>query len=194
MKKIFVSILNTGWIRAELTIPLIRWIATSDYPVMYESSNEQPIEHNRNKIVRRFLNTDCTHLLMIDNDNVPNQNPLSLINYEKDIISCPVPVAHDKYVYLNAFRKKEDYLEPISTEEKGLVEVDSVGTGIIMCSRQVLTTIKKPFERIYDENGIAILGLDLSFSNKAKLAGFEIYTHLDYLAKHYKSVNLSNFI
>jgi len=192
--KIYFSILNTGWIRSELAIKMVRWIATSKYPVIYESSNERPIEHNRNLVVQRFLRSDCTHLLMIDNDNIPSQSPLNLIEENKDIITCPVPIAHEKTVYLNVFINAKDHLEPISKEKKGVIEVDSVGTGVIMCSRKVLEVVKKPFERIYDENGIAILGLDLSFSKKAKTAGFKIYTHMDYLSKHYKSVDLCNFI
>jgi hypothetical protein len=192
--KIYLALINTGWINSELAIRLIRWIHESKYDVYYESSNLRPLENNRNTVVQRFLKSDSDYLLMLDDDNVPTKNPLMLADFRKDIVTQPVPIYQD-IVYLNAFLKKEDYLEPISLDDpKGLIEIDSTGTGIIMCSRKVLETIKKPFERIFDEDGIAILGSDLAFSEKAKEAGFRIYTDTSSIAKHYKSVNLCDFV
>jgi len=70
--------------------------------------------------------------------------------------------------------------------KKGLIEIDATGTGVLLTSRRVLEALKAPFERKYDENGIEELGQDLYFSRKAKDAGFRIFSHLDYIAKHYK--------
>ena len=83
-------------------------------------------------------------------------------------------------------------LVPVNpTKEKGLIEIDSTGTGILLTSRRVLEALKAPFERKYDEDGIEELGQDLYFSSKAKDAGFRIFSHLDYIAKHYKEIDLS---
>lgn len=189
--KIYFSILNTGWIHADIAIALPRWLKECPYEVYFESSNSRPIENNRNKIVQRFLESDCTHLLQLDNDTFPTRNPLELVEYKKDIISCPVRI-FDTIVFLNVFRKKQDdSLRPLEITEKGLVQIHATGTGCIMCSRKVFETIQKPFERKYDENGIEILGLDLFFSQKVILAGFDIYTHMNYISKHYKEIDLS---
>jgi len=191
--KIYLSVLNEGWIRSELAIKLVRWIATSTYPVYYESSNERPIEHNRNLIVQRFLASDSDYLLQIDNDVVPNTNPILLADYQKDIITCPVPIYQEK-VFYNNYIQEHDYLVPVTSGDmNGLMEIDSTGTGIIMCSRRVLETIKKPFERLYDDNGLAMLGSDLYFSKKAKEAGFKIFTDTSNVCKHYKTLNLAKF-
>jgi len=188
--KIYLSILNEGVIRSELAIKLIKWIATSKYPVFYESSFERPIEHNRNLIVQRFLKSDCDYLLQIDSDVVPQNNPISLVEHIKDIVTCPVPIFQGK-VFYNNYIKKDDYLIPLEIKEpKGLVEIEATGTGIIMCSRKVLETIKKPFERLYDEDGLAIYGSDLYFCEKAKKEGFNIYTDTSNICKHYKTLNL----
>ena len=49
--KVYLSILNTGWIHSELAIRLPRWLKETTHDVYFESSNDRPIENNRNKIV-----------------------------------------------------------------------------------------------------------------------------------------------
>ena len=193
MPKIYFSILNTGWIRAELAIALPRWLRQCPHQVYFESSNARPIENNRNQIVQRFLKSNCTHLLQLDNDTVPARNPLELVEYKKDIISCPVPIYSNR-AFLNVFTRNQiGDLVPLNIQ-KGLVQIEATGTGCIMCSRRVLEMIKKPFERQYNENGIESLGLDLFFSQKANKSELDIYTHFNYLAKHYKELELSRLI
>ena len=198
--KIYFSILNEGWIIDELTIRLPRWLdeVRNKHIVYFESSKLRPIENNRNAIVKRFLESDSDYLLQMDCDNVPAQNPLKLVDLNLDIVSCPVWIYQDKLI-LNIYKKEEnsEYFIPIdyeSNKDKGLIEVDMTGTGVLLCSRRVLERVEKPFERLYDEKGIAKLGLDLSFSQKAKNTGFKIFSHLDYISKHYKTIDLSLFI
>lgn len=191
--KIYLSIPNTGTICSELTIKLIKWISESKHQIFYESSNEKPVEHNRNLIVQRFLKTDFDYLLMLDSDIVPQKNPIDLVDFKLDIISCPTWI-YQYRLFLNVYKlNDEDDLEPFYIPEKDLIKIDASGTGCILISRKVLEKIKKPFERIYDENGLAILGQDISFSKKIREAGFDMYTHFDYICKHYKTIDLSLF-
>ncbi len=196
MPKIYFSILNTGWIRVELAIALPRWLKHCPFQVYFESSNARPIENNRNQIVQRFLKSDCTHLLQLDNDTLPCRNPLELVEYKKDIISCPVPIYSHSTAFLNVFTLDDDgSLIPLAqNEHNGLTKIDATGTGCIMCTRKVLEKIKRPFGRKYDENGIETLGLDLFFSQKANETKFDIYTHFDYIAKHYKEIDLQKLL
>ena len=191
--KVYLSILNTGWIHHELTIKLPRWLTETTHEVYFESSNDRPIENNRNKIVKRFLASDYDYLLQIDNDNIPARNPLELVDLGLDIVSCPVWIYQHKLV-LNIYKldPSDEMLIPVDpTKEKGLIEIDATGTGVLLTSRRVLEALKAPFERKYDEDGIEELGQDLYFSRKAKDAGFRIFSHLDYIAKHYKEIDLS---
>jgi len=59
-----------------------------------------------------------------------------------------------------------------------------------MLSRKVLSSIKHPFENIYDEDGIKTTGLDLEFCNRAKAKGFKIYCHTDYKISHWTDFDL----
>ena len=190
--KLFFSILNQQWIHSDITIRLPRWLKECPYEVYFEGSNERPIEHNRNLIVKRFLDHDCTHLLMLDADTVPARNPLELVEYKKDIISAPAPIYQEKIFY-NVYRQSEgDWLEPFD-DGKGLIEVDATGTGCIMITREVLEKIKAPFERIFNEDGIETCGLDIAFSKKAKAEGYNIFTNFDYRCRHYKLIDLNKW-
>lgn len=193
--KIYLSILNEGWIRSELAIKLPRWLSEmteAGHEIHYESSFLRPIAHNRNTIVKRFLASDCDYLLQIDSDVVPSKNPIELVEYTKDIISCPCWIyQHKKFLNIYKYDKDGIYLIPVDpTQHKELIEIDSTGSGIIMCSRKVLEDIKAPFERLFDEDGIETRGLDLAFCDKAKEKGYKIYSHLDYISKHYKTIDL----
>ena len=192
--KVYLSILNTGWIHSELAIRLPRWLKETTHEVYFESSNDRPIENNRNKIVKRFLASDCDYLLQIDNDNSPAQNPLCLVDLKLDIVSCPVWIYQHKLVLnIYKFDASDGMLVPVDPKQKkGLIEIDATGTGVLLTSRRVLEVLKAPFERKYDEDGIEELGQDLYFSRKAKEAGFKLFSHLDYISKHYKMIDLSN--
>ena len=194
--KIYFSILNQGCINDELCMRLPRWLKECPYQVYFESSKDRPIENNRNKISQRFLQSDCTHLLQCDHDNIPVRNPLELVQLKKDIIACPVPIYSHSTTFLNVFKLDNDgSLVPLKKEEnKGLTQIDATGTGCIMCSRKVLETIKKPFERRYNEDGIETLGLDLFFSQKAREVGFKIYSHFGYISRHYKEIDLHSLL
>jgi hypothetical protein len=196
--KIYLAIYTTGFVRKELSLALIQWLRKTEHDVYIDFVEEEPNESARNSVVKRFLESDNEYLVQIDNDVLPSKNPLELVNYQKDVISCPVWIYQHK-LFLNIYKYDEnkEYLLPVDYETHknlGLIEIDSTGTGILVCSRKVLERIEKPFERIYDENGIAIYGLDLNFSKKVKEAGFSIYSHLDYVSKHYKMIDLSNFL
>lgn len=194
--KIYLSILNEGWVSDELTIKLPRWLDEArqqHHTVYFESSKLRPIENNRNTIVQRFLKSDFDYLLQIDNDNIPAKNPIELVNLNLDIVSCPVWIyQHKLMLNIYKFDEKKEYLKPIEYDkDANLIEVDATGTGVILCSRKALESIKRPFERLFDENGIQKLGLDLAFSAKAREEGFKIYSHMKYICKHQKTFDLS---
>lgn len=190
--KIYIAVYTTGWVRKELSLVLIQWLRKTEHEVYTDFVEEEPNEHARNSTVKRFLSTNCDFLLQIDADVVPSQNPLELVGLDKDIITCPCPIYQHKVIW-NVYRvDSKGYWKPIELEnEKGkIVEIDAGGTGCILIKRKVLETIKAPFERIFNEDGTEKLGLDLSFSRKAKEKGFEIYASVDHRCSHYKNLDL----
>ena len=190
--KIYVAILTQGYIRKELALSLIRWCKNSPFDIFLELTEEKPCAHARNNIVKKFLVSNNEWLLMIDDDVVPLQNPLTMIEFDKDICIAPCPIYQHKVLW-NVYRTDvEGYWKSINvSKEKGLIEIDAAGTGCILIKRKVLEVIKAPFERIFDEDGIETMGLDLSFCKKAKEKDFRIFASIKHKCSHYKTIDLA---
>lgn len=90
--------------------------------------------------------------------------------------------------------KKTEYGVYPPEERDGLVQCDAVGTGAILTSREVLEAFEEddsgPFMDIFDEDGVRIEGLDLSFCRRAREKGFDVWAHLDYRCEHHVTQNL----
>ncbi len=203
IQKVYLAILNNGPLRREMTTIVIPAMQkTKGVNVIWENPNKtwaNPISSNRNKIVKRFLDTDCDYLLMIDDDVVPLHNPCEMVYVNRDVVASPALVrceggvmAWTAYVPhsdgvgysaidLNSF---DDMLD--------VLEVAIVGTGCILVKRKVLETLKAPFHSEFDEDGIQTYGTDFAFSRKATKGGFKIYTMVHHRCEHFKRVGFSN--
>jgi hypothetical protein len=194
-KTIYVAILNQGEIRTDLVQVINMMIQNDSYRIRLSYPVGKPICNNRNTTVQKFLaSKDCDYLMMIDSDICPPPNILSLIDFQKDIIT-PLMFVQQKGMNIPLFlhRNKDgiydadDYLN-----KTGLQETDATGTGCIILSRKVLEDIKHPFRNEYDADGVKILGNDLSFCQRAKEKGYKVWVHLDYIASHYYVTDLKD--
>ena len=200
--KVFVALLNQGTNSAGLESQIISWMNEKGgsyifdfYPSKY---SYRPISNNRNRIVKDFLETDFDYLFMIDDDNppVPQDNIFNLLDFNKDVIGAVVP-GRDLYgIHFHAYlfdenKKGAVKFKQLPQEMKGgLQKVDAIGTGCIAIKRHVLENIKKPFEDMFDDDGILLNNDDMAFCIKCKKAGFEIWCHWKYMCSHYKEVDL----
>lgn len=155
-----------------------------------------PYEHNLNKIVKTFLKGDFGFWLNIDADNPPLENPLDLVEFDRDVCGLPTPVWHDavpgdRPYYLNAVDEVEGGFRPHETCE-GLREVDAIGSGCMLVSRRVLEGIDPPwFVREYTPDGASVsCGPDYYFCRQARAAGFQIWAHYSYPCEHYNELPL----
>lgn len=195
MTSVWISILNQGEIRPELSNLLLHLQQDRRFRVRVEYPSKRPIANNRNDIVSRFKKSKYEYLLMIDADTVPLANPLELALHKKDVIACPVPQWNDGNVYWVVMDKvKGGYRQVDVGERSGLKQVDAVGTGCIMIHRKVLEKIKHPFEVRYDKKGTLDLGLDFHFCEKARRKGFEIWVDWTKPCDHHKKLSLLNVI
>lgn len=189
--KVYIAILNQGAIRPELANLLINSTHDPRYQIKITYPGDRPIANNRNKIVLKFLEGDWDYLLMLDDDTVPHRSPLDLITLDKDIIGYPYPQWNEGDIYWLAMDQDGDGYKPIPPDRRhGLQQVDALGTGCILIARNVLEAIRAPFMRKWDEDGIAELGLDFYFCQKAKEAGFEVWCDWRAPCSHFKTLNL----
>ena len=183
MPKTLIAVPHTGNIRAELATFLLS-LKSPDTKILL--SYGRPIDHNRNQIVKTFLESDMDRLLMIDSDIEP---PANILEMEGDVCSalCHVPVG--KEIFHTAIVKKDGGYERAKLED-GINEIDAIGTGCLMINRKVLEDIDKPTFRFrMTEEGLLELGEDFDFCERAKEKGFKITCNTHFKCNHYQIRN-----
>lgn len=197
-KKVLTCLLHTGNLIAGLELQLYKWMQekVGDYQFNFLLRTGVPASSNRNHIAKDFLKGDYDYLCMVDNDNPPLRNPFDLLNYDKDVIGAVYPGLGKNGIRFHVYKADKDYPKVIEftqyqpEEREGLKKVDAIGTGCIFIKRKVLEKMEKPFEYLFDDDGVLVLSDDIHFCHKCNEAGFEIYAHWDFLASHFKQVDL----
>lgn len=161
----------------------------------------------RNALVTQSLDQGCTHILLMDTDQV---------YYTRDMITkmldlnLPVvgTVVHRRGVPYDplVMRGEPDKYVFIPDEEVfsgEVIEVDATGMGCILIKTEVFFDIPQPwFEKIPGTEGHKTLGEDINFCWKLRQAGYKIFvdtsikiSHLiifevdELLYKVYKKIN-----
>ena len=191
-KSILISILNQGGIRPELVDLLFKLKSQGKYKVGFEYPSKKPISFNRNDICKRFLETDYDYLLMFDGDCIPNEKVLELADYDKDIIGATCFGFVKNLIVPFAMKQRVDYKYDVMDIDlnNGVVEVDGIGSGVMMIARRVLENLPHPFRNEYDPEGIKTKGLDFNFCRRAKLLGYKVFINTDILASHWTIIDL----
>lgn len=204
-KRILVTLPNQHWLHTTVSRVSTALCVDQRYRVKVEYPAGKPYVHNLNNIVQRLLSGNFDFWLSIDHDNPPMNNPLDLVELDKDIIGFPTPIwkptiqeIYGRPWYFNAYEydgSNDMYHEhPI---QKGLQKVDAVGTGCFLIARRVFENLKMqkaPFSRRWNEQGLAVRGNDIAFCEKARRNGFEIWTHFDYPCDHYLEISMLDLI
>lgn len=171
-----------------------------EYEVKVRHSYLQPVDANRNKMVKNFLeDEDNDWLLMIDNDVVPPKDIIKMVEHGKPVVSATVTIKKgavpqpiilkehgDQYRQVNV----AEYLE---NESDGLIPVDGVGTGCLLIRRDVLENMSPPwFKFLYnDEDGSLQLGEDFYFSRRLAQEDVPMFVSTDHVCSHFKKTDLT---
>lgn len=152
------------------------------------------IAHNRNKLVSKFLETDCEWILFIDTDTIPPDNALDMTKHKLDICSGYYYQWTNKELIPLIFKRVEGgYLADVGrpTKIKNVVEVDATGAGCLLINRKVFENIEKPyFLTPYNDEGVSLSTEDIYFFKKAIKAGYKIFVDRSVVARHIKTVDL----
>ena len=197
MKSVYLTVPNgRGWLHKLTHFAVIKILQDTRYRVRHDCPTHSPYVNNLHHCVKDFLHGGEDYWLTIDTDNPPMNNPLDLIEYDLDVVGFPTPVWHnsvpgDRPWYFNALDIEGGGYTP-HTDTNGLQEVDAVGSGCLLISREVILELKdqQPFMRVWNPDGTVEIGGDYSFCRKAKKAGFKIWTHYDYPCRHFNEVDL----
>ena len=165
---------------------------------------ERPLENNQHHIVRDWLKSGEDYWLSIDADNPPRNNPLDLVELDKDIIGLPYPIWHwkgekgERPIYYGAYRhvpEKGAYREWEPRE--GLQRVDAIGGGCFLIARRVFEDTEMQtgaFLRTTYRDGTVEKGNDIAFCERARAKGWEVWSHFDYPCDHHVEVELNEVV
>ncbi len=212
-KNIVVAIPNRS-ASSQISAGLAHWIdqvgeegtmpETGDFSVKVSFSYMQPVDANRNKMVKDFLkDEDNEWLFMVDNDVVPPEDALQMIDYGEKVVSGTVTIKKEGVPQPVIVKQREDgkfrsveleeFYEEVD-DETGLIEVDGVGTGVLLVHRSVLEEMKPPWFRfIYNEDGTLKLGEDFFFGQKLRDLGVPMYVSTEHVCSHFRKVDLTEF-
>ena len=164
---------------------------------------EGPYIHmNRNALCRKALACGADWLMQIDVDmEFPPDVLRRFIAHDKDIVAG----LYHRFVDSNNVSSLLFQRHPVTGKfisvghtGDGLIEVDGAGTGLMMIRRQVLENLREHyrgaspwffFESLDDETELTD---DLSFCNRARISGFQIWGDCDVPVSHWKRIKLTN--
>jgi hypothetical protein len=146
----------------------------------------------RNKLVRNFMESDCTDFLFVDADVVINTEAVTrllALSSDKDVVAGSYPRrSKDAKFFLDFYLDENGQLE---FDDHGLMRVESVSTGFMLIRRHVIEhMIEKHPEWAYQGDGDGetehalfdfmilngqYIGEDYAFCLRARAEGFKIY-------------------
>jgi len=132
----------------------------------------------RNNLVVQALEECCTHLLMMDTDQVYQIDTIpKLLSHEKDVVGVSV---HRRYPPFDSimYRGELGNYHHVPDEDcfsGKLIEVDATGCGCILCNTDVFFDIPYPWFKEYKRSDGRVVGEDIDFCSKLKASGHEIY-------------------
>lgn len=141
----------------------------------YENMN---IEDTRNNLVEQAFRSNCTHLIMMDTDQVyPFDTIPKLLSHKVDV--CGVLV-HRRYppfdpILYRGSLAKYTHVPYDECYSGNLVEVDATGCGCLCYDMECFTDIKQPFFKMTTNDKGKTVGEDIHCCFKLREAGRRIF-------------------
>lgn len=205
-KRVLISIPTKGEIRAETVGWLLKFVKHAHKKGIAAGTqivvSPYPLDHMRNKQVKGFLETDYTHMFLLDADCEPPEDCVEkLLEHDLDIVAAVAPGVVEGNIVFTAAVIDEEADGPFKYKmhsprsphlPKGLQEIDACGATGVLIKREVLEKMSYPwFKTLVSPDGETIRsGEDFFFCAKAKEVGFKVYADFDIVQRHYKVVSL----
>lgn len=138
----------------------------------------QNIAAARNSIVAQALHAGCTHLMMMDTDQIyPPDCLTKLLSHQKDIVGVRV---HRRWPPFDVvmMRGEVGRYRHVPDDEcfsGELVEVDATGTGCLLINTRVFLDVPQPWFEFEKTDDGRPVGEDIAFCAKARRAGYRIF-------------------
>lgn len=168
-------------------------LARHNIPVEYRiTASGSLLCAERNRLMKYFMESDCTHILCIDSDlGWPPIAALALIDYDLDFVAGCYPARREKSFI---FRPTYNPNNSLIIKDNKLIKMEYIPAGFMLIKKDVIKKMQNKFPELYfeptdpalkDESGFALFnteiwqgqfwGEDYYFCRKAREAGIEIW-------------------
>jgi hypothetical protein len=178
--KITVGMPCGGEVRIETVISLLLAMRHADkagHTLYFHPSVGSVPSGSQNTIFEHALAQDDDAVLLIDSDmQFPASTITRLAAHGKDVVGSPYRRRSDDHDLMLGVMEGE----MIPTEQKGLVHVKWLPSGMLFVRRQVLETMGYPWmEEIYNSERKKMVGHDVNFCLKITKLGFQVWADFD---------------
>jgi len=145
------------------------------------------IDAVRNDLVQQAINENCTHLAMLDTDQIyPMDTLTKLLSHNVDVCGS---VVHRRWSPFDPvlYRGVPGYYTHVSDEEMfsgKLIEVDATGTGCILFSMECFKKVEPPWFKIDLTSTGKIVGEDIHFCYELRKRGVRIFVDTSIEIEH----------
>jgi hypothetical protein len=147
-----------------------------------------PIDQIRNDLVRQAQETHCSHIIMMDTDQVYHLKTITrLLSHRLPVVGCLIYRRYPPFDPLMLKGEINRYENILEWDPDSLVEVDATGAGCILFEMEVFRKIPEPWFRFRsnpnpEKNGI--IGEDIGFCSDLRAAGYRIFVDTSIPAGH----------
>lgn len=152
----------------------------------------------RNDLVSVALQKECTHIWMMDTDQVyPDNTFVKLINHNLPVVCAKVHRRYppfDPLLYQKTRSKYKFRGTPIDQWKNGeLVEVVATGAACMLVSAEVFNSIKPPWFKILKptKKRPFIVGEDVYFWTQVREAGYRIFVDTSIEVGHMSNLTIN---
>jgi hypothetical protein len=161
------------------------FIAMEKPNYVYLRSSAGHIDAMRNELVQEALMLGCSHIIMMDSDQIYDSKTITrLLSHRLPIVGCLVYRRYppfDPIIYRGAI---DSYQGITEWEEGSLIEVDATGTGCLLFETHIFRDMPYPWFRFRQRYKGDLVGEDIGFCHDLREKGYKIYVDTSVPAGH----------
>lgn len=155
-------------------------------PVMFVRG--QSPARNRNIVIQKAIELDCTHVFFLDDDiAVPKDALMRLLEHKHlDVITglyVKRNFPHEPIIFDEAYNDGKCKFHFLEDGENGLIPIVNCGLGLCLIKIEVFKALEEPWIRL-GETEKDHWGDDIGFFNRVREKGFKLYCDLSVTAGH----------
>ena len=184
--KILVAVPTAGYSRNDSFYDYYNMLDKPEGTICTFARGQSPAR-NRNLMIEQALEHNCTHILFIDDDVAfPPDMLRKLMVHDKDIVTALYfmrQYPHQPIIFDYSDNEgKCHWLYPDDSQHE-LIKIENCGLGAVLIKTEVFKRMEKPWVRLGELEKDHWCD-DISFFNRARAVGFELYCDLTIKVGH----------